>query len=1688
MNIRTALRLFALFSISNAANAVVPAVCADAYQNNGAIPETSGCPFAAAGARVGQGSIFCTATSGLETYIPEYCGSLPEDNCTGASSQITSIIGNPINISTGHKLQQVNDYSDNRWSDVNLPLELTRYYNSNTAIKPGIFGIAWRSNFDRAVNVSGTAATVIRPAGGMKQFTLLNGTWTPNKYVTDKLVELKDGAGTRTGWQYNTEDKIAEQYDVSGLLISIANRHGSTLTLSYQNGKLYRITDQSDRFLEFSYNANGAVESMTDPSGQIYSYTYDVLPFDSSTRPRLKSVSYPDKTPSDTTDNPVLNYLYGEDTYVQQADADSLTHYAYHLTGIIDENGDRYASFGFDHAGRANLTVHGTHDEDNTIGPKDNANRMDVVYNVVYGLNSTSWRAQTFNAQDKQTNYAFNVTGTLRRASTVTGVASPNCAASNSAYTFDANGFSDRVTDWNGNVTDYTINTIGLETSRIEALGKPEQRTVATDWYADLRLPEEIREEGRTVNFTYENGRIKTRIETDTTTHTVPYSTNGRTRQWTYTYTYHDAAQSQVASVSVNGPRTDVNDTQVYRYNTRGWLTESTNALNQTTRMLEHNLRGQPVRIQDPNGVVTLLEYHPRGWLEKRTVQSAAGNVVTAYTYDDAGLLKTMQAPNGVTLTYTYDTAHRLRTVTNNAGEKLTLTLDEFGNPSVREVRDASNSIQQLVRKDFDELGRLWKVVAPEGHEAEVYAYDKNSNPVQIANASGVPKIQAFDGFNRLTGIVDREQGNIQYEYDARNNLTKVTDQNNLETVYTVDGFGFKIQEASPDRGTIVKRYDPAGNMTEERSGRNVVTTYTYDALNRVKTLAIAGFAADGATYFYDETTTSGLPNKGIGKLTRITQNSGDAQSFLYDDRGNVTRVINKVGSVTQAIQYGYSLGSTLASITYPSGRIVTYTLDSLSRPRAVSTQENASATPSVVVSDVVYKPFGPISQLKYGNDLVLDKTYDQHYRIEDVNSHLGNASVLNLSYGYDTRGNIDSVTDRLEANQTQTLGYDDLSRLTSALGGYGTFDFNYDPVGNRETVNWNQGSANYAETYATQSTQTNQLDALQRTGSGAFSKDYNYSDSGNLTGDGTRTFEYDGRDRLIGVKQGATVIATYDHNTLGQRTRKTVTTDANSSRLFHYDLAGRLLVETKANGDPMRDYIYLNNQPLAAVDEEGGATPTEQTDIAVTLAGDNGLFAPDQANGGGTVAFIATVSNTSPSTAAAAVSLALSYPADVLLESITPSTGSCNSAGTSCTLGALASGASATVRTVVRQAQPADKSYTATVTTSTAETSTDNNTATSAFGRASGCFIATAAFGSYAHPYLHVLRDFRDDILMQNEAGRRFVDFYYRNSPPLADWIAQHDTARSITRVLLMPLIALAAFLQLPLWGQGLILLAFATLVVVWKKLLLGSMLKAAIKAATAKTVEVLFTTGKAVASKSSAVNLKTWMLGALLYFVLVAPSVGWADTLYYIHSDNLNTPKVMTNQARQVVWKGQYEPFGTVKEPVKAVENNLRFPGQYHDRETGLYYNYFRDYDSSIGRYVQADPIGLLGGENVFIYVAANPIRFTDFYGLEIYDTYSECMNAASAYLSSCLNGARELYDYMLDQFNRTCQISCGGFGNDYGGYASCIILCDASLGPAKSLTYLLYMSTVSSCYGFYQALVSMCDRSRDCRSRSR
>lgn len=103
-----------------------------------------------------------------------------------------------------------------------------------------------------------------------------------------------------------------------------------------------------------------------------------------------------------------------------------------------------------------------------------------------------------------------------------------------------------------------------------------------------------------------------------------------------------------------------------------------------------------------------------------------------------------------------------------------------------------------------------------------------------------------------------------------------------------------------------------------------------------------------------------------------------------------------------------------------------------------------------------------------------------------------------------------------------------------------------------------------------------------------------------------------------------------------------------------------------------------------------------------------------------------------------------------------------------------------------------------------------------------------------------------------------------------------------------------------------------------------------------------------------------------------------------YFYQNDHLGTPQMLTDQSGAIVWSADYDSFGEASISVAAVENNLRFPGQYYDEETGLHYNWNRYYGPEVGRYLQNDPIGFAGGINTYLYAEGNALRYIDPFGL--------------------------------------------------------------------------------------------------------
>ncbi|TAK64343.1 RHS repeat-associated core domain-containing protein [Methylobacter sp.] len=171
----------------------------------------------------------------------------------------------------------------------------------------------------------------------------------------------------------------------------------------------------------------------------------------------------------------------------------------------------------------------------------------------------------------------------------------------------------------------------------------------------------------------------------------------------------------------------------------------------------------------------------------------------------------------------------------------------------------------------------------------------------------------------------------------------------------------------------------------------------------------------------------------------------------------------------------------------------------------------------------------------------------------------------------------------------------------------------------------------------------------------------------------------------------------------------------------------------------------------------------------------------------------------------------------------------------------------------------------------------------------------------------------------------------------------------------------------------------------------------------------------------------------------------------VYYLHIDHLGTPRKITRpNDNKMVWTWEGEAFGNSlpEQNPSGLGNyvfNLRFPGQYYDQETGLFYNGFRDYDPQTGRYIESDPIGLAGGIDTYAYVYNNPLNGTDPLGL-IYKTENCKPKQKEKVKNACevatkkanILGIGDKFQQMLDKATISCtpvavfEDDCGG--NDF------------------------------------------------------
>jgi len=1026
--------------------------------------------------------------------------------------------GNPINIATGNKFHAQ--------QDARLPdgLSISRYYNSSDTASRS-FGRSWRGSYSRNIEVvfsgdqSEASLTLVSDDGAENYWRIENGVPMAPPDAATKL-DVAYNNGQVLGFSLVAKDNSIETYDATGKLLSIASENGQILNFRYAGSKLSMVTASSGRALSYSYLPDGKISLISSSNGSTWMYFYDG-------NDNLSQVEFPDGT--------VKTYHY-EDEFFPNA-----------LTGVTDENGNRIRSWAYDDSGRAILSTYGD--------AQSPVERHTISYNPD-GTTTTSDPLQL------AVDHTFKTRHGVFKFDTASN-ACGGCGNSTESTTYDERGNRDRVTDFAGNTTDYDYTPDNLIQKVTYAAGTPQQFEVNYTWDLNLRKPSQMTRGNKTTGYTYNfRGQVLTKSESDTE--------SGVSRTWTYTYFETPAIQPLVGKLkSIDGPRTDVADILQYEYYTSdhaggnyraGDLMAVINPLGHRTEYLEYDGNGQILEISDVNGIITSIAYHPRGWKSSITIDGRT----TRFTYDNAGNLTGSTQPDGSHISYEYDNYHRLSALGDSLGNRIEYTLDAAGNRTSERTFDDQGVLRRQLGRAYNTLNQLDTTI--DGNNGETrYGYDRNGNRVSIVDANLNTTSFEYDALERLVKIIDPIHGETLITHDSRDNPLSITDPMGNVTQYAYDGLDNQIEVESPDTGNTIHEYDDAGNRTATSDARGVRTEFTYDAMNRLLEISYPDSALD-VSYGYD----AGAFGK--GRLTSMMDAAGLVE-YAYDQRGNLVSETRTIDGDQFITTFAYDSSDRLVQITYPSGMVIDYQLDTAGQIRSIAKSEN-SAT-EMLIHNVKYAPFGPVTSFTYGNGSSYSSTMNLDYEPE----HLQSGPDLDWLLSYDPMGNVVAITDQVNGQKNQAFTYDDIYRLDSAQGGYGSESFTYDANGNR-THFVNEVAA---EAYAYEP----QSNRLASQGNWTFTRDAAGNRIEKLTAEGLGQLYAFGDDNRLSQASirngsGAFVVGNYAYSGRGQRVIKF----KNGGNIrYIYGPSGELLGEYSTNADgTSTEYVYLTTQPIAAI------------------------------------------------------------------------------------------------------------------------------------------------------------------------------------------------------------------------------------------------------------------------------------------------------------------------------------------------------------------------------------------------------------------------------------------------------------------------------------------------------------------------
>ena len=852
---------------------------------------------------------------------------------------------------------------------IGFQVNFSRTYNSKNE-KSTLLGRGWSFGFE-GKSTGQDLVEITLPDGSAHRFRK-NGLEYKSEDTRAIYIRNADGSGILT-----TLDQYTYGFDVSGRMVSMKDKCGNKLQITYNNNQITSIWDSVGRNYNIGYNSLGLIENITDMEGRKVRYEYeDAL---------LMRVIDPEGN--------VTKYGYNSKKF---------------LTNMYDSSGELIQTLSYDY------TIGDS--QDKVISSSD---ALGDAWNYQYDM--INRKTTITNSKNRKWTYWFDTSMYTIK------IQNPLGLSTTTYYTYEngRNVYGDvyATTDINGGITKYEYDARGNVTKVIQ----PDGSTKQYEYDEKNNITKEINEAGAVTWYEYDSNKVNLLKKVEALGFNLNYQPDtSEIKDFAITiFDYYSKEEAnKLFSCNVSGLLKSTTDPSGIltkceynkygdisatidgngnrnknTYNTIGWILSQTTPRGEVTKY-QYNNNGMLVKTIQPDGGEIRSVYNTAGKLIKQFEPNQVGEVPSVeYSYYSNGLLKENKDALGNITSYTYDIYGNLEKETRPNGSSYRYEYDALDRLTATYFKDSEASFEVLLlTKRYSELSQ---------------GKSQLTETVYLNEYEGAETTSVYDYAGKVLSILYPDRTIVQNSYREDGVLLETIAQNGAISRYSYDIRGNKVQSYQPveiKNGTIYYAYEgydynKSGKLTTHKKGKSlvsydqipeeVVTTSTiYSDLTG---LEITNTDSEGRRedLFYD------CNGNILKKLQLVEGNRTKETRYEYNTKGKPSRVIELIEAnsfaenslenkekIEISSTYQYDLNDNLISYQDAGSNVITYEYDALNRKIRESKQVTKEDGREVTIQ--------------------VDTTYDWNGKVvtETKPYEKGTKANIKISYEYDKAGN----------------------------------------------------------------------------------------------------------------------------------------------------------------------------------------------------------------------------------------------------------------------------------------------------------------------------------------------------------------------------------------------------------------------------------------------------------------------------------------------------------------------------------------------------------------------------------------------------------------------------------------------------------------------------------------------------------